>query len=64
MDSFFFNGSLSEVDPDVDFLNQVEAERQKRKLIMIASESFAPESVRASLASRFQNIYADRKSVV
>lgn len=59
MDSFFFNGSLSEIDPDVDFLNQVEAERQKRKLIMIASESFAPESVRASLASRFQNIYAE-----
>ena len=43
----------------MDFLNQVEAERQKRKLIMIASESFAPESVRASLASRFQNIYAE-----
>lgn len=59
MDSFFFNGPLSEIDPDVDFLNQVEAERQKRKLIMIASESFAPLSVRESLASRFQNIYAE-----
>lgn len=59
MQSFFFNGLLSDIDPDVEFLNQVEAERQKRKLIMIASESFAPESVRESLASRFQNIYAE-----
>ncbi len=59
MDSFFFNEPLSQIDPDVDFLNEVEAERQKRKLIMIASESFAPLSVRESLASRFQNIYAE-----
>lgn len=59
MDSFFFKGSLSELDPDVDFLNQVEAERQKRKLIMIASESFAPEAVRASMGKEFQNIYAE-----
>jgi glycine hydroxymethyltransferase len=59
MIDFLFRGSLAEVDPDVYELTQLEAERQVRKLILIPSESQAPMSVRESLASAFQNIYAE-----
>lgn len=59
MDNYMFEGRLSDLDGAVDWLTKLEAERQKRKLIMIPSESFAPESVRESLGSVFQNIYAE-----
>jgi glycine hydroxymethyltransferase len=59
MTDFLFRGSLADVDPDVDELVQIEAERQYRKLILIPSESTAPLSVRQSLGSVFQNIYAE-----
>ncbi len=59
MDNYLFDGPLSEVDGAIEWLTKLEAERQKRKLIMIPSESFAPESVRESLGSVFQNIYAE-----
>jgi glycine hydroxymethyltransferase len=59
MADFLFRGSLAEIDPDVFDLIQVEAERQARKLIMIASESSAPSAVREALGSVFQNIYAE-----
>ena len=47
MPDFLFRGSLRELDPDVYELMQIEAERQFRKLILIASESTAPLAVRA-----------------
>jgi glycine hydroxymethyltransferase len=56
---YLFRGALSQIDPDVHELIQVEAERQYRKLILIASESAAPWSVREALSSAFQNIYAE-----
>lgn len=56
---FLFRGSLRELDPDVYELIQLEAERQYRKLILIASESTAPGAVLEALGSRFQNIYAE-----
>ncbi len=56
---FFFSGKLSEIDPAVSCLIDVEAERQMRKIIMIASESLCPEPVRAALASEFVNLYAE-----
>ena len=59
MTDFLFRGALPEVDPEVFELNQLEAERQIRKLIMIPSESTAPQSVRESLGSTFQNLYAE-----
>jgi glycine hydroxymethyltransferase len=59
MPDFLFRGSLAKLDPDVYELTQLEAERQARKLIMIASESSAPLAVREGLSSAFQNIYAE-----
>ncbi len=59
MADYLFRGKLSEIDSDVEHLIQVEAERQTRKLILIASESTAPTAVREGLGSVFQNIYAE-----
>ncbi len=55
----YFESPLSIIDPDVDRIIGLEAERQGNKLIMIPSESFAPLSVRESLGSVLQNIYAE-----
>ncbi len=59
MPDFLFRGTLRDVDPDVYALTQIEAERQYRKLILIASESAAPQAVREALSSTFQNLYAE-----
>ncbi len=59
MSDFLFRGSLADLDPDVYELTQLEAERQARKLILIASESQAPLAVREAMGSAFQNIYAE-----
>ncbi|MCC7116938.1 MAG: serine hydroxymethyltransferase [Anaerolineales bacterium] len=59
MPDYLFRGSLEKLDPDVYELTQLEAERQYRKLILIASESSAPLAVRETLSSAFQNIYAE-----
>jgi glycine hydroxymethyltransferase len=59
MPDYLFRGSLARLDPDVYELTQLEAERQARKLILIASESTAPMATREALASAFQNIYAE-----
>ncbi|MGE5603598.1 MAG: serine hydroxymethyltransferase, partial [Nitrososphaerales archaeon] len=55
----FFTTDLRTLDPDVSELIGFEAERQARKIIMIPSESQAPEAVRDALGSVFQNIYAE-----
>ena len=54
-----FRGSLRALDPDIYELCQIEAERQYRKLILIPSESTAPNAVLEGLSTRFQNIYAE-----
>ncbi len=59
MSDYLVRGSLSEIDPEVYRLSQLELERQYRKLILIPSESTAPVAVRESLASAFQNLYAE-----
>ncbi len=59
MSDFLFRGDLSDLDPEVKDLIQIEAERQVRKLILIPSESTAPAAVREALGSVFQNIYAE-----
>ncbi len=56
MSDFLFRGSLADLDPEIHDLTQIEAERQVRKLIMIASESQAPLAVRETLSTAFQNI--------
>lgn len=52
-------GTLAEVDPDAQRLIRLEDERQRRRIILIASESICPEPVRRATASRFSNIYAE-----
>jgi len=59
MPDFILNSPLSELDPDVKRIIDLEAERQKRKLIFIPSESSAPFAVHESLGSVLQNIYAE-----
>src|SRR3972149_11831940 len=59
MRDFLFRSSIAELDPQLEELFGIEAERQERKLIMIASESTAPPAVRQALASAFQNLYAE-----
>jgi glycine hydroxymethyltransferase len=55
----YFNTALEDLDPDVYQLIQLEAERQRRRIILIPSESASPVAVREALGSTFQNIYAE-----
>jgi glycine hydroxymethyltransferase len=59
MSDFLFRGDLAELDPAVAELIEHETDRQARKLILIPSESAAPQAVRRALGSIFQNIYAE-----
>jgi glycine hydroxymethyltransferase len=59
MSDYLFRGSLRDLDPDVYELAQLEAERQYRKLILIPSESTAPNAVLEALGTRFHNLYAE-----
>ncbi len=59
MADFLLRGTLADLDPTVHELNQIEAERQYHKLILIASESTAPLAVREALNSPFNNVYAE-----
>ncbi len=56
---FLFREDISSIDPEVQALIKLEEERQVRKLIFIPSESTAPWSVRNSLSSVLQNLYAE-----
>ncbi|MHC4777672.1 MAG: glycine cleavage system aminomethyltransferase GcvT [Planctomycetota bacterium] len=56
---FFFESTIAQADPYLSHLTAVEAERQMRKLILIASESLCPAPVREALASEFVNLYAE-----
>ena len=55
----FLGADIGLVDPDIDAIIGYEEERQARKLIMIPSESMAPQAVRQALGSVFNNVYAE-----
>lgn len=57
--NFFFQDELSVVDPDTNYLINLEEERQARKIMLIASESICPRPVKEALASVFTNLYAE-----
>ncbi len=59
MKHYLFQESLSTLDPEISDLISFETERQGRKLIMIPSESIAPEAVHQALASPFSHLYAE-----
>ena len=56
---FLFRGELEKIDPYVAQLIEGETARQAEKLIMIPSESCAPQAVRQALGSVFNNVYAE-----
>jgi glycine cleavage system T protein len=55
----FFGVEIGQVDPLTDTLIRLEEERQRRRIILIPSESYVPQSVRQGLGSVFTNIYAE-----
>jgi glycine hydroxymethyltransferase len=55
----FFNRPLSEVDPEIADVLNLELDRQQRTLEMIASENFAPVSVLEAQGSVLNNKYAE-----
>src|SRR4030065_330472 len=59
MRDYLIRGDFAELDPAAHDLSQLEAERQRRKLILVPSEGSAPAAVRQAMASSFQNIYAE-----
>ncbi|MCA9972434.1 MAG: glycine cleavage system aminomethyltransferase GcvT [Anaerolineales bacterium] len=56
---FIFDGSLRDLDPELQHLLDLEDQRQRETIILIASESLAPDAVRAAMSSTFANIYAE-----
>ncbi|HDN80634.1 MAG TPA: hypothetical protein ENG33_09255, partial [Chloroflexi bacterium] len=50
---------LAAIDPDISHIIRYEEEKQARKIILIPSESFAPQAVREALGSVFNNVYAE-----
>lgn len=55
----YWKKSLSDLDPELTELIQLEKERQSRKLIFIPSESFCIAPIREATGSIFTNIYAE-----
>jgi glycine hydroxymethyltransferase len=56
---FIFHGSLNERDPELNRLLALEDQRQDQTIILIASESMAPDAVREAMQSKFANVYAE-----
>lgn len=56
---FLFSGSVADIDPDLQRLLDHEDRRQDETIILIPSESMAPDAVREAMSSRFANIYAE-----
>ncbi len=56
---FIFSGSVKQVDPEIQQLLSLEDKRQDETIILIASESMAPDAVREAMGSTFANIYAE-----
>ncbi|MCB9422496.1 MAG: glycine cleavage system aminomethyltransferase GcvT [Ardenticatenaceae bacterium] len=56
---FIFHGSLDERDPELNRLLALEDQRQDQTIILIASESMAPDAVRQAMESKFANVYAE-----
>ncbi len=56
---FIFRGSVSDTDPVLRQLLDQEEQRQEATIILIASESLAPDAVREAMSSKFGNIYAE-----
>jgi glycine hydroxymethyltransferase len=58
-DPIIFTGPAAELDPDLYRLVVCEDLRQAENIILIPSESMAPDAVRELMGSRFGHIYAE-----
>ena len=56
---YIFRGSAADLDPQLHTVIEQEDLRQKEKIILVASESIAPTSVRELMGSNFGNVYAE-----
>jgi glycine hydroxymethyltransferase len=56
---FIFRGSVTDIDPALKDLLDLEDDRQDSTIILIASESASPDAIRDVMASKFGNIYAE-----
>ncbi|MFQ3534489.1 MAG: glycine cleavage system aminomethyltransferase GcvT [Aggregatilineales bacterium] len=59
LQDFLFRGDLADLDPDLADLINLEAARQRHRLIMIPSESTVPYAVRQALTSHYHNLYTE-----
>ena len=58
-EDFVFRGTVADLDPQLHELLERERIRQEKTIILIASESEAPEAVEEAMGSKFGNIYAE-----
>ena len=56
---FIFRGSVDEIDPELKDLLDLEDDRQDSTIILVASESASPDSVREVMGGKFCNVYAE-----
>ncbi len=56
---FVFRGRVADLDPDLHEILIREKERQERTIILIPSESMAPDAVEEAMGSKFGNVYAE-----
>lgn len=56
---YVFRGRVADLDPELNELLEREKQRQERTIILIPSESAAPDAVEEALGSKFGNIYAE-----
>ena len=56
---FVFRGDVASLDPALRELLDRESQRQQETIILIPSESMAPDAVNEALGSAFGNIYAE-----
>merc|ERR1719261_1860140 len=53
------NSPLAEVDPEVNQIIEMEKERQRKNVVLIASENFAPKAVLDAVGSVMTNKYSE-----
>lgn len=56
---FVFRGRIADLDPELHEILEREKTRQAKTIILIPSESAAPEAVEEAMSSKFGNVYAE-----
>lgn len=56
---FVFHGRVADLDPELHELFERERIRQEKTIILIPSESMAPDAVEEAMGNKFGNVYAE-----